>query len=59
MTVRGIRRGEENEVIMHMENFGELVDMDVIAHTEDSFHTGYFTYKKRRDAEQVVYFDIC
>lgn len=52
--VRGFEPGTENEVIIHMEHFGELVDMDFGVRAQDKSLIAYFTYKKRRDAEQVL-----
>ncbi|EFO25866.1 cutaneous T-cell lymphoma tumor antigen se70-2 [Loa loa] len=54
VVVRGFEAGTENEVIIHMEHFGELVDMDFGVPAQDKSLTAYFTYKKRRDAEQAV-----
>ncbi|EJW78781.1 hypothetical protein WUBG_10309, partial [Wuchereria bancrofti] len=54
VVVRGFEAGTENEVIIHMEHFGELVDMDFGVPAQDKLLTAYFTYKKRRDAEQAV-----
>lgn len=53
VVVRGFEAGTENDVIIHMEHFGELVDMDFGVPAQDKSLTAYFTYKKRRDAEQV------
>ncbi|VDN33761.1 unnamed protein product [Gongylonema pulchrum] len=46
--------GAENDVIIHMEHFGELIDMEFGAPGQDKKVTAYFTYKKRRDAEQAA-----
>ncbi|VDK74492.1 unnamed protein product [Litomosoides sigmodontis] len=54
VVVRGFEAGTENDVIIHMEHFGELVDMDFGVPAQDRSLTAYFTYKKRRDAEQAV-----
>uniref|UniRef100_A0A0R3RPB9 C3H1-type domain-containing protein n=1 Tax=Elaeophora elaphi TaxID=1147741 RepID=A0A0R3RPB9_9BILA len=54
VVVRGFEAGTENEVIIHMEHFGELVDMDFGVPAQDKSPAAYFTYKKRRDAEQAV-----
>ncbi|VDN28787.1 unnamed protein product [Gongylonema pulchrum] len=54
VAVRGIKPGAENDVIIHMEHFGELIDMEFGAPGQDKKVTAYFTYKKRRDAEQVA-----
>ncbi|VDK67180.1 unnamed protein product [Onchocerca ochengi] len=54
VVVRGFEAGTENEVIIHMEHFGELIDMDFGVPAQDKSLTAYFTYKKRRDAEQAV-----
>ncbi|VDO39962.1 unnamed protein product, partial [Brugia timori] len=54
VVVRGFEAGTENELIIHMEHFGELIDMDFGVPAQDKLLTAYFTYKKRRDAEQAV-----
>ncbi|KAL4002805.1 Nup53/35/40-type RNA recognition motif family protein [Acanthocheilonema viteae] len=54
VVVRGFEAGTENDVIIHMEHFGELVDMDFGVPAQDKSLIAYFTYKKRRDAEQAV-----
>ncbi|VDM96308.1 unnamed protein product [Thelazia callipaeda] len=54
VVVRGFEAGTESEVIVHMEHFGELTDMDFGVPAQDKLLTAYFTYKKRRDAEQAV-----
>lgn len=62
VAVRGLKAGTENDVIVHMEHFGELVDMEFAAPTQDKTITAYFIYKKRRDAEQVIigdFFEYC
>ncbi|KHN74370.1 RNA-binding protein 26 [Toxocara canis] len=54
VAVRGFKVEHENDVIVHMEHFGELVDMDFAAGGRSKPVTAYFTYKTRRDAEQAV-----
>ncbi|MCP9259327.1 RNA-binding protein 27 [Dirofilaria immitis] len=46
VVVRGFEAGTENEIIIHMEHFGELVDMDFGVPASDKPLTAYFTYKK-------------
>uniref|UniRef100_A0A914RGC0 RRM domain-containing protein n=1 Tax=Parascaris equorum TaxID=6256 RepID=A0A914RGC0_PAREQ len=53
VAVRGFTADCENDLIVHMEHFGELVDMDFAAAGRGKPVTAYFTYKTRRDAEQV------
>uniref|UniRef100_A0A915CCT3 RRM domain-containing protein n=4 Tax=Parascaris TaxID=6254 RepID=A0A915CCT3_PARUN len=54
VAVRGFTADCENDLIVHMEHFGELVDMDFAAAGRGKPVTAYFTYKTRRDAEQAV-----
>lgn len=54
VVVRSFEPEFEDEVIKHMENFGDLEDVDVSDRTRGKVLTAYFTYKKRRDAEQAV-----
>ncbi|VDM34645.1 unnamed protein product [Toxocara canis] len=58
VAVRGFKVEQENDVIVHMEHFGELVDMDFAAGGRSKPVTAYFTYKTRRDAEQVCYHSL-
>lgn len=44
----------EQEVVAHMENFGDLEDVRTADRVRGKGITEYFTYKKRRDAEKVV-----
>lgn len=53
MVVRSFVAEYEEEVIKHMESFGDLEDIDIPDRTRGKAITAYFTYKKRRDAEQV------
>ncbi|VDK48556.1 unnamed protein product [Anisakis simplex] len=54
VAVRGFTAESENDLIVHMEHFGELVDMDFTAGSRNKAVTAYFTYRTRHDAEQAV-----
>lgn len=54
VAVSGFPVDAGNDVILHMENFGELSDMYYTDGGPGKPVIAYFTYKKRRDAEQAV-----